>query len=45
MLAIDKVTGRVVRVIFKTTGTICEIAIRKPDGTTVSVSPSQLTPL
>lgn len=42
MLAIDKITGRLVRVIFEVTG---EIFIRKPDGTKVRVPASQLTAL
>lgn len=45
MLAIDKVSGRLVRVIFETTGSICVVSIRKPDGTREIVTPSQLTVL
>ena len=42
MLAIDKITGRLVRVIVSITG---EISIRKPDGTRELVPASQLTVL
>lgn len=42
MLAIDKVSGRLVRVIIDNTGVI---SIRKPDGTREIVVPSQLTVL
>jgi hypothetical protein len=42
MLAIDRVTGRVVRVIVSTSGVV---SIRLPDGSREQVAASQLKPL